>query len=165
MTWFDRKSPGTGYGRPTTFWVRLSSYRAVTRRRCHSRDRKWHHVTMWPELTQKWHHLTGSHLEVAVERLQLEFRVRLSSYRAVTCERWQSCDRKYRHVTGNIVTWPHVTGSYPEVTFFHRKSPGSDCGRPTTPVLCTLELLRFGNSQDVAVTWQEGRHVTSLDQK
>jgi len=28
------------------------------------------------------------------------------------------------HVTGNDVTWSHLTGSDPEVTLFHRKSPG-----------------------------------------
>ena len=55
-------------------------------------------------------------------------------------------------MTENDVTGPHVTGSDPEVTSFGRKSPGSDCRRPITQVLCTLELFQGCYSQEVAVT-------------
>jgi len=99
MTWFQRKSPVSGCRRPKAkFWVRLSSYRAVTRRRWQSRGRKWSHVT--PR------------------------------------------DR-----------------SDPEVTSYHRKSPGSGCRRPISQVLGAFELLQGCNSE-VAVTWQEMTHVT-----
>ena len=58
-------------------------------------------------------------------------------------------------MTGNDVTRPHVTGTDPEVTSFHRKSPGSGCRKPISQVLGILELLRRFNLQEVAVTWQE----------
>ena len=55
-------------------------------------------------------------------------------------------------MTGKDVTWLHVTGSAPEVTSFHRKSPGSVCRWSKTWVLCMFELLQGCNSQKVAVT-------------
>jgi len=55
-------------------------------------------------------------------------------------------------VTGNDITWPHVTESDPEVTWFDRKSPGSGCTRPKTPVYCTLHFLQGCSSQEEAVT-------------
>ena len=55
-------------------------------------------------------------------------------------------------MTENDFTWPEVTGSDPEVTLFHRKSPGSGCRRPISLVLGTFELLQAVNSQQVAVT-------------
>jgi len=55
VTSFDRKWPGKGCRRQNlAFWVRFSSYRAVTRSRCQSRDRN--DVT-WLEVTsfdRKW---------------------------------------------------------------------------------------------------------------
>ena len=55
-----------------------------------------------------------SHLHVCV--------VRLSCCSAVT-------RRRYSHVTGYDVAWPHVTGGDPEVTSLDRKSRGSGCRR------------------------------------
>jgi len=63
-------------------------------------------------------------------------------------------------VAGNDVTWPHVTGSDPEVTSFDRKSPGSGCRRPKTGAYCTFRFLQGCSSQEKAVTWQE---MTSRD--
>ena len=37
-------------------------------------------------------------------------------------------------MTGNDVTFPHVTVSDPEVTSIHQKSPGSGCRRPKTRI-------------------------------
>jgi len=54
-------------------------------------------------------------------------------------------------MTGNDVTWPHVT----ESESFYRKSPGSGCRRPKTRVLCNFEILQGCNSQEVAVMSQE----------
>jgi len=51
--------------------------------------------------------------------------------------------------------WPQVIGSYPEVTSFYRKSPGSGCRQPKTPVYCTFYFLQRCRSQYEAVTWQE----------
>jgi len=64
------------------------------------------------------------------------------------------------HVTGNDVTWPQVTGSYPEVTSFDRKSPGSGCRRPKTPVYSTFDFLQRCSSRQEAITWQK---MTSCD--
>jgi len=74
---------------------------AVTRQEMTSRD--WR----WPEVNRKWRHLTRTDLEVAAESRKLLFWVRFSSYRALTCGRWQSHDRKRCHMTGSDpeVTW------------------------------------------------------------
>jgi len=46
ISWFDRKSPGSGLkGRKLTYTVHFTSYKAVARRRRQSRDGKWRHVT------------------------------------------------------------------------------------------------------------------------
>ena len=55
-------------------------------------------------------------------------------------------------MTGNDVTLPHITGSDPEVTLLHRKSPGSGCRRPISEILLTFELLQGCNSRKAAVT-------------
>ena len=55
-------------------------------------------------------------------------------------------------MTGNDLMSPHVTVSYPEVTSFDLKSPGSGCRSPINQVLGTFELLQRCNSQEVAVT-------------
>jgi len=59
--------------------VHFTFYKAVACRRRQSRDRKWCHVTWWPELTWQWRHLTGSHLEVAVESQKLLYTVHFTS--------------------------------------------------------------------------------------
>jgi len=59
-------------------------------------------------------------------------------------------------VTGNDLTWTHVTGSDPEVTSFDVKSRGSTCKRPIRQVLSTFELLQ-------AVTAGGGSHFTGKD--
>jgi len=62
---FDKKQPGSGCRRPKlAYTVHLTSYKAVSRRRRQSRDRKWRHETsgdwkwpggdvIWPEVTWK----------------------------------------------------------------------------------------------------------------
>ena len=52
----------------------------------------------------------------------------------------------------NDVTCPHMSRSDPEVTSFHRKSPGSGCRRPKPRDLFTFERLQGCNSQEVPVT-------------
>jgi len=78
-------------------------------------------------------------------------------------------------MTGNYLTWPHVTGSDPELTSFHRMSPGSGSRRPISQVLGSFELLQGCNSQKAADTCQEmttwpqvtgcDPEVTSFDRK
>jgi len=67
-------------------------------------------------------------------------------------------------VTRNDVTWPHVTRSDLEVTSFDWKSSRSGCRKPISHVWGTFELQDC-NSQEVAVTWQKWRDVTSCDRK
>jgi len=111
---FHRKWPVGITRRPKTHVLgRFSSYRAVT--------------------------------EVAVEGRQLALLVRLTSYRAVIRRRWQSRDRKGRHVTS------------PD-----RKLPGSGCRRPRTGIFGTFEFLQGCNSKQVVVTWPE---MMSRDRK
>jgi len=107
---------------------------------------------MWPEVTRRQHHLTGSHPEVSIGGQKLGFRVHLCFETAVTRRRWQSRGLKW-------LTWPHVTGSDPEVTSFDRKSPRSGCRRPKTRLLGAFILLQDCNSQEVAVTWP-GNYIT-----
>jgi len=59
------------------------------------------------------------------------------------------------HATGNDVTWPQVTGSDPEVTSFHCKSPGSGCRRLKTSIYCAFDFLQGCSSQEEALTSQE----------
>jgi len=63
-------------------------------------------------------------------------------------------------VTGNDLTWPHVTERVSEVMSFARKSRGSGCRRPIRQVLGTFEFLQDCNSHEVAITCQE---MTSRD--
>ena len=110
---FDRRSPGSGCRSKTrVLWMfELLQDVAVTWLEMTS-----HNLT-WMELTRKWRHFTGSHLEVAVEGRKLGFCVRLSSYRAVTCRRWKSCDRKWHYVTSRDQKWPESEVISPEVTW------------------------------------------------
>jgi len=96
-------------GRKLVHTVCLTSYKAVARRRRHSRDRKWRHVTsgdrkwsgsdvIWAEVTWKW--LTRSKTGIYC-----------------TFHFLQSCSSQGgSHMTVNDVTWPQVTGNDPEVT-------------------------------------------------
>jgi len=58
-------------------------------------------------------------------------------------------------MTGNNITWPHVTGSDSEMTSFDWKSPGSGCRRPKIRIYCEFLFLQGCSSQGEAVTWQE----------
>jgi len=117
----------------------------------------------WPEVPRKWR-LTGSHLEVAVEG---------ENFIYCTFHFLQGCVSQEQAVTDrNDITSPQVTGSDPEVTSFERKSPGSGCRRPRTPLYCTFHNLRVCSSWEEAVTSQEMMslnfrlpEVTSFDQK
>jgi len=151
VTSFDQKSPGSGCRRPktpvycTVHFLQGSSLQeeAVTWQEMTSRDLRW------PEVTQKRRHLTGSHLEVAVERQKLSYTANFTSYKAVARSRRQSPDRKWGHEL-----------RLPEVTLFDRMSPGSGCRRPKMRVYCTFHFLQSCSSQEEAVTWQE---MTSRD--
>jgi len=105
-------------GRKLGFCIRLSSYRAVTHRRWQSRDRKWRIMT-WG--SRKW--LASDVISPEVIRKWLEkaensgFWVHLSSYRAVTRRRWQSHDRKWRHVTWHGRKWSISDVSSAEITW------------------------------------------------
>jgi len=68
-------------------------------------------------------------------------------------------------VTGNDVTWPQVTGSEPEVTSFHRKSPGSGSGKPKTSIHCTFHFLQAVARRRRQSRDRKWRHVTSGNRK
>jgi len=95
------------------YTVHSNFYKAVTHWRRQSREEMTSHDLRRHEVTRKWRHLTGTHLEVAVERQELAYTVDFTSYKAVACKRRQSRDRKWRHVTS-----------------YHRKRRGSDVIRP-----------------------------------
>ena len=59
--------------------------------------------------------------------------------------------------------WPHVTRSDPEVTSFHRKSPGSCCRRLITLVLCTLRPYWAVTRMRWQGRHRKWRHVTGSD--
>jgi len=128
-TSFRQKSPGSGCRMPITriyctfhFLQGCSSQEeAVTWQEMTSCDLRWLLVT------RKWRHLTGSHLEVAVDGRKLAYTLRFTSYKAIS-------RRRRQYVTGNEVTWPHVTRIDPKVTSFGRKSPGGGCRRSKTLV-------------------------------
>jgi len=150
VTSFDQKSVE---GLKVEFWVRLSSYMAVTHRRLPSRD----------SIDVTGLHVTASDSEVT----SFDRKSPGSGCRRlvilVLCTFELSQDLPAggsRHMTGNDVRWPHVTGSDPEVTSFDWNSPGSGCRRRISRVLGMFELLQSWNSQEVAVTWQE---ITSRD--
>jgi len=102
-------------GRKLTYSVHFTVYKAVTRSRRRSRDRKWRDLR-WPNVTRKWRHLTGSHLEVAVGGRKLSYTVHFTSYKAVARRGRQWRDRKWRDVTsgdrkwyGSHIIWQEVT--------------------------------------------------------
>jgi len=103
---FNRKSPGSGCGRPKT-WVYytfhflqrcIMQWGAVT-------DKMTSRNVGWPKVTRKWRHLTGSHREVAVKGWKLAYTIHFTSYNAVDCSRRQSRDRKWRHVNWGDRKW------------------------------------------------------------
>jgi len=166
MTWRDPKWPEVAQkwrhltgshlevaveGLWSKFTVHLYSYRAVTRRRWQSRDRKWLQVTTldrkWPEVTSFDRKSRGSGSKWPIRQVLGTF------------ELLQGCNSQV-DVTWQEITLRHPT--WPEVTSFPRKSPGSGCRRRISQVLGTFELLQGCNSQEVAVTWQE---MTSRDPK
>jgi len=156
-------------GRKLTYTVRLTSYKAVARRR-QSLDRKRRHVAsgdrkwlgsyvIWPEVTKRlWK--PGNCRILCV---WLPTRLLLSGG-AVTWQEMTSRDLRWPEVTQK---WRHLTGSHLEVAVegrklasFDRKSPGSGCRRPKTGVYCVFDFILFCSTQEEAVTWQE---MTSCD--
>jgi len=109
-------------------------------------------------VTRKWCHLTGSHLEVAVEGLKLGFCVSLSFYRATTRRKWQSQHRNWRQC-------PHVTGSDPEVTSFHRMPLGIGCRRPKVGFCVSLSSYRAVTRRRWLPRDRKLCDVTSRDRK
>jgi len=120
---------------------------------------------------RKWCRFTGSHLELPLGR-KFAYTVSFTSYKAVA-------RRGGSHVTGNDVTWPHVTWSDPDVTWFDRKLPGSGCRSKTriycefhflqgcssgcrskTRIYCESHFLQGCSSPGKAITW---RQVTESD--
>jgi len=99
------------------YTVRLTSYKAVTRRKRHSRDTKSRHDLRWPEVTRKWRHLSGSHLEVAVEGRKLTYTMRLTSYKAVARRQEAVTWQEMSHMTFNEHKWPGSDVIWPEVTW------------------------------------------------
>jgi len=156
---FDRKSPGSGCRRPKTrghstfyFLQGRSLQETVTWQEMMAHD-LW-----WQKVTRNWRHLAGSHLKVAVEGQKLAYTLHFISYKAVSCRRRQSRDRKSR-------PWPHWIGSDPEVTSFDRKSPGSSCTKVKTRLLCTFFYLQGCSSQEEAGTDRKWHYVTYGDRE
>jgi len=140
-------------GRKLVYTVHFTSFKAAARRRRHSRDRKWRHVTSGDRKLPGSGYLTGSHLEVAVEGRKLAYTVHFISYKAEHAVGGN-------HITGNDVMRAVVTVSDPEVTSFHRKSSGSSCRRLKTGIYFTFHFLQSCSSQEEEVTSQE---MTSRD--
>jgi len=119
VTLFHRKSPGSGCRRWKTRVLGTFELLHV----CNSQEvavtceEKTSRGLTWPEVIRKWRHLSGRHLEVAVEGLQVWFWVRLSSNRAVTRRSWQPRDSKWRHVTSRDRKWPARDVTWAEVTW------------------------------------------------
>jgi len=67
-------------------------------------------------------------------------------------------------MTGNVVTWPQVTGSDPEVTSFDRKSPGSGCRRPKTGYTVHFTYKAVVRTRRQSRDWK-WHHLTSGDRK
>jgi len=130
--------------RKLVYTVRLTSYKAVDRRR-QSHDRKWCHVISGD---RKWRHFTGNHLEVAVEGRILAYNVRFTSYKAVTHMRRQSRDTNDVALLG----WPEVTQKWSHLSESHLEMAVE--GR-RTGVYCAFDFLQGCSSQEEAVTWQE----------
>jgi len=113
---FDRKSLGSGCGRPKTglyctfhFLQGCSSQEAVTWLEMTSLDIRS------PKVSPKLRHLSKSHLEVAVEGRKLAYTVHFTCYKAVARRRRQSPDRKWRHVTLDERKWPWSSVIWREV--------------------------------------------------
>jgi len=94
--------------------MRLTSYKAVARRRRYSRDIKWHHMTSgdwkWPGsdvIDWKW--LAGCRRGPSL--------VHLTSYKAVDHRRRKSRDSKWHHMTSGTRKWPRSYIIWPEFTW------------------------------------------------
>jgi len=101
-------------GRKLVYTVRLTSYKAVARRRRQSRDRKWRHMTSGnrsdPEVMSFNRKSPGSgcrRVKTCVNCVWIPARLYLVGGGS--------------HVAVNDITWPQVTESAPEVTWFDRK--------------------------------------------
>jgi len=119
VTWFDRKSPGSGCGNfKTGVYCTFHSLQACS---LQEEEITWQEMTWcdlrWPEVTQKWRHLTGSHLEVAVEVRKLAYTVHFTSSKAVARRRRQWRERKRRHVTSSDCKWLGSDVIWPEVSW------------------------------------------------
>jgi len=142
-------------GRKLASTVRLTSYKAVARRRRHSSDRKWRHVTLGD---RKWRHLTGSHLEVAVEGKKLAYAVfdflegcSLQD-EAVTRQEMMSRDPRWAVVTRK---WRHLIESHLKVAVLNRKLA-------YTVRLTSYKAVACMRRQSRDRKW---RHVTAGDRK
>jgi len=141
-------------GRKLAYTVRLTSYKAVARRRKQSRDRKWRHE---PSGDRKWRHLTGSHLEVDVEDQKLAYTVHLTSYKAVVSRRRQSRDR----YDSRDLRWPEVIQKWRHLSRSHLEVV---VGRKLAYTVCltTYKAVARRRRQSRDTNW---RHVTSGDRK
>jgi len=92
-------------GRQMASLRRLTSYKAVARRRLQSHDRKWWHITSGDKVTWKWCHLNWSHLEVVVEGRK----VASGAFHFL-----QGCSSQVEAVTWQKMTWRDLR--WPEVT-------------------------------------------------
>jgi len=161
----DQKSPESDFIWPEVTWKWLEKAKISRILRFHfiqgcssqAKAVAWQKSTScdlrWPEVTRKWRRLIGSHQEVPVEGRKLAYTVHFTFYKAAAC-------RGGSHVTGNDVTWSHLTGSNPEVTSFDRNSPARGWRRSKTRVYCTFHFLQGCTSQEKTVTWRE---LTSRD--
>ena len=141
VTSFDRKSPGSGCGRPKTriycafrflqAWLTGGGTHVtgndVTRPQVSGSD---------PEVTSFDRKSPGSGCRRTKTRVYCV---------SLLTRLWLA--RGGSHVTEKHVTLPQVTGSDPEVTSFDRKSFGSGCTRAKTCVYCAFHFLQGSGSQ------------------
>jgi len=111
VTSFDRKLPGSSCRRQKSrvYFEFHFLQGCSSQEEANTLQKMTSGVLRWPEVTQKWRHLTGSHLEVAVERRKLAYTVSFTSYKAVARRERQSRERKWHHETSGGRKWPEVT--------------------------------------------------------
>jgi len=115
-----------------------------------------------------WLHVIGSDLEMTsfywkslgsgLEGRKLGFCVYLSSYKAVTHRKWQSRDRKWRHVTSCYRNWPGSDVILPEVLW-------SGCKMSKVGFCITFSCYRAVTCRKWQSRDSNWRHVTSRDRK